>query len=115
MLNQILKLFGQSSSDHLSPEEFRNKLESEGGEVIDVRTESEYRQGHLKIASKNLDVTNGFASKAEKLDKEKNYFLYCRSGNRSGRACRTMEEMGFQHVYNVGSIDELSRNGFDIK
>ena len=34
-------------------------------------------------------------------DKNKTYFVYCHSGNRSGNACNLMSEMGFEHLYNL--------------
>ena len=47
-----------------------------------------------------------FLYEVNQLDKSKSYFLYCRSGNRSGQACRYMKESGF-NTYNLigGMLD----------
>ncbi|MGB2761319.1 MAG: rhodanese-like domain-containing protein, partial [Maribacter stanieri] len=31
----------------------------------------------------------------------KNYYVYCRSGNRSGQACAIMKNLGFDTAYNL--------------
>ena len=37
----------------------------------------------------------------ELLDKSKNYYIYCRSGGRSGQACQVMDSIGFGITYNL--------------
>ena len=69
--------------------------------VLDVRTAAEMRSGAIRGAI-NMDLMNpDFQQKMAKLDKTKTYFVYCRSGNRSGQACRMMGNAGFAHVYNL--------------
>ncbi len=76
--------------------------------ILDVRTEDEVNQG--KIANSiNFDFHKGeeFISEIQKLDKTKNYYVYCRSGARSGQTCKAMTQMGFENAYNlVGGILE---------
>lgn len=68
---------------------------SKGGVMLDVRTGMEYRSGALPKAQ-NVDfMSSAFAREVAGLDKSKTYFLYCRSGNRSGQACSVMHRMGF--------------------
>lgn len=74
--------------------------------ILDVRTEEEVNQG--KIANSiNIDFHKGqeFLEELEKLDKSKNYYVYCRSGARSANTCAVMNQMGFENTYNlVGGI-----------
>ena len=42
-----------------------------------------------------------FAGKLDKLDKNKTYFVYCASGNRSKTACNQMAKMGFANINNI--------------
>ena len=43
----------------------------------------------------------------DELDKAKNFYVYCRSGARSGQACSVMNQMGIQNAYNLlGGIME---------
>lgn len=74
--------------------------------ILDVRTEQECGQAMLNNAQ-CLDIfeREHFISSLEKMDKEKSYYVYCRSGQRSGGACQIMEKMGFKSVYNlIGGI-----------
>lgn len=70
--------------------------------VLDVRTEDEYNEGNIPNAI-NIDIYKGqgFVYKLEELDKSKAYYVYCRSGARSGQACKIMNEMGFEKAYNL--------------
>lgn len=69
--------------------------------VIDVRTAGEYQEGHIKNA-KNINVqSKDFREKMEKFDKEQPIYIYCRSGTRSGKAGKILEEMGFVEIYDL--------------
>lgn len=66
--------------------------------LVDVRTPSEFLAGHLAGAV-NIDFENSsFATEIQKLDKTKPYFIYCRSGNRSGQATAIMEKEGIEKI-----------------
>ncbi len=70
--------------------------------ILDVRTEDEYNDGFIP-KSINIDIYKGqgFIYKLEELDKSKNYYVYCRSGARSGQACNIMNQLGFENAYNL--------------
>lgn len=74
--------------------------------VVDVRTPDEFGAGHVKDA-RNIDLYDPlFEEKIKKLDRTKNYKLYCRTGNRSGQALRLMKSWGFTNVENVGGLQQ---------
>ncbi len=94
----------------LSPEAFLEQREADAV-VLDVRTPEEFATGHLKDAQ-NIDVRAAdFNSVVDALDRSKTYYLYCRSGNRSGRAAGIMKEMGFEMLYNIGGYSALADAG----
>ncbi len=110
----MLNIFSNTDSVDINASEFRDKLNKERGVVIDVRTKNEYDQGHLSITDAQYDFLSGeFQDKVDSLDKDKTYYLYCRSGNRSGQAARIMQKKGFENVYNVGGFEDLADNGFE--
>ena len=76
--------------------------------ILDVRTPSEYAEGHIEKAIL-VDYNSGnFESEIDKLDKSKSYLVYCRSGGRSARASELMSKKGFK-VYNLdGGISSWS-------
>ena len=73
--------------------------------VIDVRTPAETSAGHLD-GSLLFDVQGpAFMASLETLDKSANYYIYCRSGNRSGQAIQIMKDAGFTgELANGGSL-----------
>lgn len=114
-----LVMFGAQAQDQpvtkLTPQEYVAKQKKEKGVVLDVRTPEEFAQGHLKQA-KNSDYKNGqFEQELSKLDKNKTYYLYCATGNRSGKALKLMQEAGFKNVYNVGGYKDLEAAGVPVK
>ena len=91
----------------LNQELWTSQLQNDtNGVVLDVRTESEVAEGFIPNAIHiNIYKGQGFIDDIEKLDKTKNYYVYCRSGNRSGQACSVMNQLGFDNAYNlVGGI-----------
>lgn len=70
--------------------------------ILDVRTPEEVEEGYIPGAA-NIDFYLGqeFLDVLEKLDKTKNYYVYCRSGNRSGQACALMKRIGIENAYNL--------------
>lgn len=77
--------------------------------VIDVRTPDEVATGHLHD-SINIDIQGAdFESQMNRLDKTKNYVVYCHSGNRAGQAITWMQQNGFTgKLYNAGSVADAA-------
>ena len=108
MLGRLLKIFGGggASYENISAGELQEILKKDKkAQVIDVRSSGEFQSGHIPKA-KNINVmSGGFANQIANLDKTKTYYLYCRSGMRSARACKMMAKNGFENVYNLkGSV-----------
>lgn len=86
----MFSLFGRSqssrgSSVQLSPDAFKAARTAESV-VIDVRTEGEYGDAHL-VGAEHVDVqASDFRERIDELDRNKIYYLYCQSGNRSETA-----------------------------
>jgi phage shock protein E len=110
----MFNFFSKTTEVNVSIDHFKEMIEKERGIVIDVRTNQEFNAGHLKITDAQYDFLNGeFQNQIENFDKDKTYYLYCRSGNRSGQAARIMQKEGFKSVFNVGGFEELVEAGFD--
>ena len=103
--------------EDLSQEEWASQLEEDANAVIlDVRTDAEVAGGIIPNAI-HIDIFKGqaFIDDVEALDKDKNYYVYCRSGNRSGQACAIMGQLGFANAYNLeGGILEWEGDLVDI-
>lgn len=102
MFNFFKSLFKNDAYENLKAKEFLAQYKSTPGAVLlDVRTPMEVAAGKLDGA-KAIDFQNpNFVANVGKLDKEKAYFIYCRSGMRSASACRQMHAMGFKNLINL--------------
>ena len=75
--------------------------------IIDVRTPSEWNSGHLDGAI-NIEWQN-ILSLSKDISKDEKIYLYCRSGNRSGKATKILLDNGYQNVINAGSLEQASK------
>jgi len=75
-----------------------------GAIIVDVRTEGEYSNAHIK-ESVHIPL-NELKEKIENItaDKEKNILLHCRSGSRSFTAKRMLKRLGYVNAFNIGSF-----------
>ena len=75
--------------------------------VIDVRTETEWNTGHLEGA---LHIEwQDILELSSDIPKDEEIYLYCRSGNRSGKATKILLDAGYINAKNAGSISEASK------
>lgn len=70
--------------------------------ILDVRTENECANGIIENAiCLDFFQKEKVLQAVEKMDKDKDYFVYCRSGNRSGMMCELLNSKGFKNTYNL--------------
>jgi len=83
--------------------------------ILDVRTPDEFDSGHLAKAV-NLDYYEAnFKSNLAKLDRNKEYLAYCRTGIRGAAATQIMLDLGFTKVHNLsGGIVQWISDGYPI-
>lgn len=88
---------------------FSSLLSSNEIIVIDVRSFEEVRTGiiqdaiHIEWTKIDKEITK------IDLSKDQPIYLYCRSGNRSGKAAAILEKIGFTNAINAGGIDEAAK------
>ena len=81
--------------------------------IIDVQATLKFDSGHIANA---ISIPNGpdFADRLDKLDKNKLYLGYCRTG--CGKTSNTMKQLGFREVYEIeGGIQAWISQGFPIE
>lgn len=84
------------------------ELVKNGAQIVDVRSEGEYRSGHVK-GSMNLPLDR-LPQLALKLKKDKPVITCCASGMRSGSAKSWLLANGFTEVHNGGGWDSLQQS-----
>lgn len=80
-------------------------LVANGAQIIDVRTASEYKEGHLK-GSVNIPLQT-LSNHLSKINKDKPVITCCASGMRSASAKSILQGAGFKEVYNGGGWSGL--------
>lgn len=102
--------------EDITPEEafilIQNNKGNQSFVIIDIRTAEEYASEHIENTT-NLDFySETFREELDKLDKNKTYLIYCRTGRRTAIARGIMEELGFREVYNMlGGITQWEAKG----
>jgi thioredoxin len=101
----LLSCNGQSSKKIqtiVAPEAFAKKIkETPKAQILDVRTPEEYASEHIDNAVNANWLGDNFAVEAEKFDKSKPVFVYCKIGGRSSKATAKLAELGFINIYEL--------------
>ena len=79
---------------------------TKGAVLLDVRSEDEYRGGHIS-GSRNIPVEKIDNAVNLLHDKSAPLFVYCQSGVRSSTAVSKLRKMGYTEVYNIGGIEQF--------
>ncbi len=100
----------------VTAEEMQILLEQKDVQLVDVRTPQEYIEGNIEN-SQNIDFNSPtFADDIVKLDKSKPVLLYCKSGGRSAKCAKKLQEAGFIKIYDLdGGITKWKFKNFKIK
>lgn len=101
MLHILKKIFGPNPATNYAD------LMEKGAIILDVRSTSEYKQGHVR-KSMNIPL-NELSSHLAKLKKDSVIITCCASGIRSASAKNILKSNGFTSVYNGGSWISLQK------
>jgi rhodanese-related sulfurtransferase len=111
-----------STVPKLSPTEAAEKMRSGDVLIVDVRDPTEVQQtGRIKGA---VNVSRGmleFQADPESqyhnpvFQKDKTILLHCASGGRSALAGKTLQDMGYTAVFNIGGFKDLTEAGIDTE
>ena len=89
----------------ISASEAKQIIDTEKGYIIlDVRTQEEYDEGHIKDALLIPDYEIQTRAEKELTDKNQQILVYCRSGRRSAIAAKKLIDMGYTNVKDFGGI-----------
>jgi len=82
-------------------------LIEDGALIIDARTAQEYAGGHITGAI-NIPFDVAVSQfEALNISKNRSIVLYCRSGNRSGRAYQSLTKAGYNNLHNAGGLNDM--------
>jgi len=100
----------------VSPEEMQTLLQLDTVQLVDVRTDAEFKEGYIAEAQ-NIDfMSPTFESDIMILDKEKPVLLYCEKGGRSAKCAKKMIDLGFKKIYDMqGGFSKWQHEGLPYK
>nr|WP_281033913.1 rhodanese-like domain-containing protein [Methanohalophilus mahii] len=88
----------------------KQMLDTEDLFLLDVRTQSEFDEGHIKYA--NLIGVTLLPSRLDEVPNKETVLVYCKSGTRSASASSTLIGAGYIDVYNMeGGINAWKAAG----
>ena len=83
--------------------------------ILDIRTPGEFQSGHLSKSILIDFYSQTFVDQLSRLDKEKTFLIYCRTGNRSTKSLEVFKKLKFQKVYHMASgISAWKSEGFAV-
>lgn len=109
----MFKMFKRKKWNRVENEKDINYIELKervmtGAVLLDVRSAQEYQEGHLEGAI--LVPEYEIEKNIEKIlpNKQQEIVVYCQSGNRSKKACKTMRLKGYENLYNLkGGLEDI--------
>lgn len=105
MINRFIFEGHELSYNRISQEEAKKLMEETTDYIIlDVRTEEEFKLGHIKGAINIPNEEIGHEEIEELPNKEKAILVYCRSGHRSLQASSKLAVLGYKNIYEFGGI-----------
>ena len=125
MQNKSLEILLQEANneiDRLSFEESLSIIKNNHTLIIDVREESEVIS--LGVIKNAIHIPRGLIefklspyspNNPNGIDQNTNLLIYCAGGYRSALAAKTLSDIGFKNVYNIGGYQNWIDNGGDIQ
>lgn len=117
-----LNTIAQNNTTHqeftnLSAQRFKIITENDkNGVLLDLRTTDEMNKGYIKGAVQLDFLAKDAEKQIDNLDKNKTYYIYCASGNRSSQAAEYMKTHGFKRVYNLEKgLKEWEEKGYPVE
>ena len=108
--------YGEGKILSVTASVFADSIDNPGVQLVDVRTPDEFAAGNIP-GSVNIDVLTGHFGEtaATMLDKAYTVAVYCRSGNRSKNAAKTLSIMGYNVVELDGGYNDWVKSYGDVK
>jgi hydroxyacylglutathione hydrolase len=101
----------QAHLPQISAGELRERMARNGAYVLDVRTEAEWRSGHIEGA--HYIMAGHLAERMNEVPKDKPVHIICASGYRSNIAASLLRRAGYRDVTNVvGGMNAWKQLGF---
>lgn len=94
--------YGQEATIHnLNAKDFAEAIKSGEVLLLDVRTAKEYQGGHIQNSGNINFYAGDFKKKLDLINNNQKVYVYCYSGDRSGKTVKLLKDRGFKEIYNL--------------
>ena len=106
MINTITNSYGKELAYQIISQEKAKEMMEENNNyiILDVRTDWEYKMGHIAGAINIPNEEIGHQEIEELPDKNQPILVYCRSGHRSKQAPSKLAVLGYKNIYEFGGV-----------
>lgn len=94
----------------MNPKQILEEVEKGEAVILDVRTDGEWHQGHIKGAI-HFDLVRILEGEKLKFDPSTHIYTYCRSGGRASAVIPILEEQGFKNTTCIGGYLDWKEKG----
>lgn len=102
----------EPTSPEIDVESFAARLEADEIQVVDVRGDDEWGDGHL-AAARHLTL-NDLPAAAESIDKQRPVVFVCAGGNRSAMAAEAFRTAGYEAYSLKGGLKAWTAGGREL-
>lgn len=85
----------------VNPTHFEQLIKNPSGVLLDVRTQNEFKNGHIANSGQLNFYSFNFKKDLLMLPQDEPIYLYCNTGWRSEKAAKTLVENGYKNVFNL--------------
>lgn len=110
------------ATPRITPAEMLNLVAQEDALLLDVRDPNEVAQSGKLKGAKNVSrgmlefrADAGAPSHDPDFRKDRPVVVYCASGGRAALAGKTLKEMGFEKVHNLGGFKDAAESGCETE
>lgn len=104
-----------NSITNINSIEFQKMISSGKGVLLDVRTENEFKSGHIANAGQLNFYAPDFRERLLLLPKDQPIYLYCLTGSRSKAAAQFLAQNGYSKIFNLQrGIMEWNQNNLPV-
>lgn len=105
----------QTEVNNISPKQAKDLMDkAKDVFVLDVRTEEEYKEVHIKDA--HLIPIKELEKNIDKIPKDKKVVVHCAAGKRSAKACEILKDKGLKELFNLaGGINKWQAEGYPVE
>lgn len=100
----------------MAAKEFKDAIQKPGIQILDVRTSTEFKGGHIANALQaNWTDSKEFEERTKHLNKQAPIYVYCQAGGRSAAAQVYLIDKGFQVINLEGGMSNWKMNGYEVE